>query len=192
MAHVRLSRYEAEEGDLPPLCVCCGRSATHLEEKTLSWRPGWVVALILTGPLWFLAALAFTQRMQTRLPLCDTHRVHWMWRSWFIYGGLPVLFILAIGSVALLGDVDRQYRSVAGTWAGLACFGSCVLGVAWLFTAVLIQQLAIHASEITNRSITLTNLSPRFVEAVEREHRMARAEAAWGQGRRTAADRRPR
>jgi hypothetical protein len=188
MARVRLSRYEAEEGSLPPLCLCCGASATRLVEKSFSWWPPWILVLLITGPFWFLAALAFSRRMHTRMPLCEVHRNHWMWRSWFVYGAFPILVLLGIGTIALVGDAGGSSRVVAG----LACFGTGVVVVGWLFSAILLQQLAIHASEITDRSIILTNLSPRFVEAVERERRLARGEGTQGPHRQAAANRRPR
>jgi hypothetical protein len=47
MAQIRLSRYEVEANDLPPLCICCGAPAVVYKSKNFAWHPSWVWILIV-------------------------------------------------------------------------------------------------------------------------------------------------
>ena len=88
MASVRIGRYEAVEGLLPPVCMKCGAEALLFKKKTFSWHPSWVLLLLIAGLLPFLiVALVPTERMTVHAPLCDEHRYHWTWRGLFIWLG---------------------------------------------------------------------------------------------------------
>src|SRR5882724_5974690 len=65
MAQVFLHRDEAEDGDLPPVCVCCGRRAERWDTQRFSWHPWWV-----NNPLWLLF---MKKRMNATLPFCADH-----------------------------------------------------------------------------------------------------------------------
>jgi hypothetical protein len=54
MASVRIGRYEAVEGLLPPVCMKCGAEALLFKKKTFSWHPSWVLLLLIAGLLPFL------------------------------------------------------------------------------------------------------------------------------------------
>ena len=51
MAKVKLGRREAEDGDLPPVCMRCGAVATEWKTKKFSWYPPWVSLLALLALL---------------------------------------------------------------------------------------------------------------------------------------------
>ena len=41
MATITLGRFEAEEGQLPPLCLRCGAPAVRFNPRIFSWQPLW-------------------------------------------------------------------------------------------------------------------------------------------------------
>ena len=55
------------------------------------------------------------------------------------------------------------------SWAVGFCLGSIALLLGWLVAVVVIQLGAIRATEITDRSITLTNVAQGFLIAYEEE-----------------------
>jgi hypothetical protein len=170
MARVRLSRREAMDGDLPPVCMRCGAPSDLVKSKTFSWNPSWVWVLILCGLLPFLiVALVLTKRMRVRAPLCQAHAGHWAWRSWFIMGGLVVVVILGIAAGVAVAELDRQPR--LRNVGGYLCVGVAVFALIWLVAAAIIQANAIGPAEITDRDITLVRVAPEFADALRRERR---------------------
>jgi hypothetical protein len=177
MATIRLVREEAEDGDLPPVCMCCGEPATVLRAKNFSWHPDWVYLLLLLGLLpCLIAALIVTKRMRIRAPLCEEHKNHWLWRNWFAYGGLTGIFFLGVGVIALMLTWDDPQGQMSGLF-GLLCFGLLGLGLAWLLAAFVVQNLGIRPIEITDRTITLRRVAPEFVDAVREEREYRRRES---------------
>jgi hypothetical protein len=53
------------------------------------------------------------------------------------------------------------------------------LFIIWLFVAVFIQQGAIRAAEITDGSITLSKVSPAFIDALEAARDRRRSRDDW-------------
>jgi hypothetical protein len=72
MARVRLDRYEAEEGDLPPVCICCGARARDYVRRKFVYYP-----VLLTTAV--LIRMMVTRRMTTLLPCCPAHAGGWLW-----------------------------------------------------------------------------------------------------------------
>src|SRR5258707_9669465 len=101
MAQIRLSRYEAEEGMLPPICVRCGAPATRYKGVGFSTLADWFYLLVLFI-LWPLAVLAVLLRQRVRflLPVCDGHRNHWRWRR----AVLVCCFVLVVCYLGMLLD----------------------------------------------------------------------------------------
>jgi hypothetical protein len=166
MARVRLGRYEAEEGRLPPVCMCCGAPADLTKAKLFNWHPGWVYALILVGLLPFLiVALVLTKRMRVRAPVCAAHTYYWTWRSLFVLGGFLALVLVGIAAIVLMASTEG--RQQAHNMAGLFCVGVAVLGLVWLVAAAVIQNLTIRPVEITDRDITLIKVSREFADALQ-------------------------
>src|SRR4051794_36566346 len=100
MPSVRLDRYEAENGEMPQVCMRCGEPATTVTARTFSWYPSWVMILFFCGLLpYILVAWLTTKRMLVRLPLCDQHENHWRWRSQVTWGGLALLVLLGVAAV---------------------------------------------------------------------------------------------
>src|SRR5690242_4942118 len=113
MAEVRLGRLEAEEGELPPLCLRCGAPATMYNSRRLAWQPGWVVVLFaLTFWPLLLMSLLIRKRMRLRAPFCDAHGNYWRRRfliAAIVYGGLAGL---VIAGLSLLAAAQADGRTV--------------------------------------------------------------------------------
>ncbi len=166
MAQVRIRRREVEDG-LPSVCMVCGDDASFDVRRTFRWHPQWVALLILLGLLpYVLVALMLTQRMTVDVPLCTKHRGHWTWRNWVSYGGLALCLVLGFLAILLIGILDDRRGRGAPEAAGFLCAGVGFLGLVWLITVVVIQQIGIRATEITDRDITLTNVSADFEDAL--------------------------
>src|SRR5262249_27098808 len=150
--------------------------ATIAKNKTFRWHPSWIDTLIVVGLLCFtplfiagvVMAFAMSKSMRVAVPLCEAHKNHWLWRTWYILGGFAFFLfagILAFVLVTGLSDENREMRGIAG----LACVGTAGAGLIWLISAAIIQNGAIRASEITESRITLIRVSPKFVDAVRPE-----------------------
>jgi hypothetical protein len=165
MASVRLRRYEAEDGQLPPVCLVCGGKARSLTSKVMRWHPSWVYVLILLGLLPLLIGILLTQKScRLEAPLCREHKNHWFSRSlvtWLSFLGL--IFVIGI-LVAVLSS--RQPGRGDDTFA-FVCLGSVVLVLVWLIIVAVLNQTAVRPSEITDRHITLNGVSPEFVDALD-------------------------
>jgi hypothetical protein len=178
MPVVRLHRCEAEDGDLPAVCMCCGAPARFTQSKVFKWHPPWVLALALVGLLpYAIVAIILTKRMRVWAPLCDRHQGHWFWRGVYSWGGLIVLIVLGIGAIMLMTADQRPRRGGAGgeELGGLACVGVVVLGLVWAVGLSVAQGTGIRPTEITDRSISLAGVSERFIDALA-EDREAAAE----------------
>jgi hypothetical protein len=176
MALVRLDRYEVERNRLPEVCMRCGAAATLMKDRTFSWHPPWVdwfiiLGLVLFWPLLIVGIIlssSMTKRMRVTVPLCEGHKNHWLWRKWFIYGGLLGVACLGFGAMAFLISTGPQDPDLQ-TLAGWTCAGSALVGLIWLIAAAIVEKGGIRASEITDEQISLIRVSPAFVEALGRE-----------------------
>jgi hypothetical protein len=166
MAQIQLGRYEAEEGELPTLCLRCGAPATLFKAKRFAWHPSWVYFLIPVAALpFFVAAALLTRRMRVLAPLCNAHKNHWVRRELFFAGGLLGLLVLLIAAVAVLVETG----GLTGRWPGLLCVGWLGVLAAWIGVVFLTQLGAIRPKEITEYSITLAGAAPEFVAQFRRE-----------------------
>jgi hypothetical protein len=174
---IRLMRHEVKKNQLPLRCMKCGADATTSVKKTFSWHPSWVLLLLLCGLVPFLfVALMLNTRMTVHAPMCAEHRGHWRWRAWFIWGGFFLLVLLGCIAASLTGSNNAALSSIGTALFPLIVFG----GLAWLIAAAIIQQTGIRTTRISDESITLTNVSAEFAEAV-RQTRLS-AEASGNRG----------
>jgi hypothetical protein len=175
MAWVELSRYEAETGDLPEVCMRCGEPATVQNRYRFTWHPGWVYALIPLGYLVYaIVAAALTQNVRCLTFFCDRHKNHWRARTLLIWGTLVVLAAVFGGGFALAGALSSHFSKLAQDWVfGSLGVAAAMLLVCWLISIPIIQGTAIHPTEISERQLRLQRVSPAFVTAVE-EYRRSR------------------
>jgi hypothetical protein len=171
MARLRLSRSEVEDDLLPAVCMCCGAPAAVRKTKAFAWdQPGILSVLLLLGIcIWplllvgLLIAVLNTRRMQVRVPLCEAHQHYWRLRTLFTFGGLAAFLVLGV----LLVLAWRSRPSVLAELLPVLVLGTLLAGAIWLVTAAILQQHSIRPTEITPRGITLVNVSPRFIQALQ-------------------------
>ncbi len=179
MASIQLSRYEAEEGDLPDVCMCCGEEATERVRRRFVSHPLWVYVLI---PLFYIpyliVAIILTEHIRCYTLFCPRHKHYFLIRSLFVWGALVGILAFMVGGFFLVGWLSGQVdKSVEGYVFGSFCFGTIALLFGWLVSIPISQVTAIHPANPTERRVTLKRVSPAFVEAVHqyREERKGRS-----------------
>ncbi len=172
MASVHLTSFEVEERLLPPICLRCGALATTYQQKNFQWNH-WTAVFVYCGLLPDFLGNSSTRAMIVQVPLCDRHKKHWFWRSFFIVVGLVLLFFLGLTGVVLLEDYQRRNQEDMVGLVGLG-LGSAVL--LWLISVVALSYLVIRPTEVDEWGITLTNVSTVFVAALAEERNLRRQE----------------
>jgi hypothetical protein len=179
MASIQLSRYEAEEGDLPDVCMCCGAPATEWKRRRFISHPLWVYVLIPFGwvPYAIVAAI-LTEHIRCYTIFCPRHKNYFFVRNLFVWGSLVLVLVLIVGGFVLAFSLSgRGDKSSEGILFGSLCIGTLVLLFGWLASIPISQVTAIHPADPTEHKVTLKCASPAFVEAV-RQHRKERKSQA--------------
>jgi hypothetical protein len=167
MPRIRLSRYEAVRGDLPAVCMCCGKPADEAPKRTFTWVPQWVLIAIVAPAIFLILALVLMRRMTIRTPLCNQHLSYWRKRSRFIWIGLGVLVCVMFWTIGVVNnDQHAHLREKVLPWV---CLGTFVLGLIWLIVAAVIQANTIRPTKITEEDIYLTGVCQEFADAVREE-----------------------
>ncbi len=163
MAEIRLGRYEIEHYDPPPVCIRCGAPSVVCKDHRFNWYPLW--AFLVLG---VIGAAMFTKRMTVPVPLCDRHKWHWGGRTAIVLLGLLAFIGLFIGGAVLANEDDDL--------APYIFFPIGLLFLAWIVSAVVLAATTIRPREITDKSITLTGVSPDFIDALNEARRGERGE----------------
>jgi hypothetical protein len=172
VASVKLSQYEIEEYDPPEVCMKCGAPSSVVVRRTFSWTPQWVSTLIVVGILFFtplaliflIVSAVVTKRMAVRIPLCEKHKGLWTKRMLIVLLGLLVILAF-VGCAAYVSVAEGDLSDLAvPLWIVVVAL---LLG--WLITLVVLQQSAIRPTEITDGNITLTGVSPGYLEALRED-----------------------
>ncbi len=176
MASIKLSRYEAEEGDLPDVCMCCGAEATERKRRRFVSHPVWVYVLMPFGFIpYAIVAAILTEHIRCYTLFCPQHKNYYLTRNLIVWGALIAIVIVIIGSGILAGLLsDRVNQSMQGFVTGAWCIMTLVLPLCWLISIPVSQETAIHPTNGESRYLTLKHVSPAFVEAV-RQYRADRA-----------------
>lgn len=162
MAKVRITRREAEQGLLPPVCALTGESTEDVKRKTFLWQPGWISVLILAGLLpYLIVAMLLRKSMTVNLPLVRAKHGHWAWR-------MAVGLLLILGSLgAFFGGVAMNMQRDTETVGGYLMLGGLAGFVLSLIVVAVLNQLGIRPTEITDNDITLAGVHQNFVDALE-------------------------
>jgi hypothetical protein len=153
-----------ETDDLPPVCAQCGEPASDRITKVFSWHPPWIAVTILAGLLiYIILAMVLTKRMTVRVPFCGLHRNHWSKRNLII--GLSAAGIAALGILSFVLVLSRPGNN--DELFGFVCLGSALVFLVWVIFVAVLQSTSIRPTEITDRTITLRNVSDAFADAVE-------------------------
>lgn len=179
MASIKLSRYEAEEGDLPDVCMCCGAEATERKRRRFTSHPFWVYVLLPWGWIpYAIVASILTEHIRCYTLFCPRHKNHFFVRNLIVWGSLVLILPIIFGSFIIAGSLSKgASRSTEDILFGLACLGSVVLLLGWLISIPISQATAIHPANATERHLILKRVSPEFVDAV-RQYRANRKERA--------------
>jgi hypothetical protein len=155
--------------DLPRVCMKCGADATTSKEKKFSWYPPWIILLIFLGVWPFLiVALIMTKWKRVELQFCDQHKNHYLIRT--LIGIAGVLGLVGIGFLTVMVMANSQPGNQGNDVGPFLCLGWFVLLLIFAVTmSVVNMATTIRPTEITDRDITLKNVSPEFVRAMEEE-----------------------
>lgn len=182
MAEIRLGRAEVERGRLPKVCMVCGARASVKRKKAFKWYPPW--AWWVGG---IILASIMSKSMRINAPLCHEHRNHWLMRTLLIILGF--VGVVALGATCLFIAAAKSGAN-GGNDKPIAIAGglTVILFVAWIILLVVLQQTAIRAKEITDRSMTLIGVNKKFISALRELREERRSETAEA---RPSARRRP-
>ena len=176
MASVQLTKRDIDNERLPGVCMCCSSAATVSRNHTFFWQPmdanaTQIAAVILRLAGIILIRFSDKRSMTVPVPLCDRHKYTFRWHAVLQYGGLLLLlllsflFILAVvngpDSMDEIRGVPPDGRKTVTAIAGSLCF---LEPIVWLAALVIYSWLSIRATEITDDSITLTNVSREFAD----------------------------
>jgi hypothetical protein len=179
MASIELTRREAEDGDLPNVCMRCGEPATVRKRRLFVSHPLWIYVLL---PFWFvpyaIVAAILTQRVRCYSHFCPRHKNHWLTRALIIWGGFPVLLALYGAGFFIAAWIEESGNISNDTLGAMAAVWNLGLLLLWLTSIPFCQLTAIHPANVTERRLTLQRVAPAFVEAVRnyREKPTSRAE----------------
>jgi hypothetical protein len=172
VAIIELDRREFLQKDLPFVCLKCGRPADLWMSKRFDWMSRGAAVANAFGP-----ANLPPKLIEVRLPLCWTHRRHWLWRAIFAWaGGVTLLACFGLG-IAMIEDrtLFMEYpivRQSVEVGFGMSCIGLPL----WVVSMLVIQTTAIRLNAITDKSITLKGVSPKFIERLEEYRRTPAAD----------------
>lgn len=171
------------EDPLPRVCMRCGEDATVVRKQTFLWQPmsadiGQAISVVLR-----LAGLIVwrgdsMRAMKVPVPLCAKHKNLFLWPALLQYGGLLLFLLLgvllvlaAISGPDSLDEIRRRGQGLPPdgrkAWTGLVAVTFLLEPIVWLGALVIVRWRGIRATEITDRSITLANVSQKFADEIE-------------------------
>jgi hypothetical protein len=113
-------------------------------------------------------------RLNLILPFCHDHRNHWSTRFALLWSLFFVMLFLWVAAVPILFALAYpKAQGIGGPENGWSCLAVMGLGILWLIVAAKIQYSAIRATDITDHSITLHNVSAVFVDALDPDYVIA-------------------
>jgi len=184
MARVRIPLSRTKASQLPPVCIVCGAAVDARVAKLFSWRPGFLSWGFWLG-LFFcqLVALAIaivgfisTRRVLVECPVCERHRSHWAWRSFWTTA--PLLVITATDLTVSILIVT----TALSPWEAFSylLFGTAFAIIVWAIIAKTIQLSGVRVDEITEDDVRLTGVDAGFAELLRFEYRHDRTAPDFG------------
>jgi hypothetical protein len=171
MASIRLGRYEARQGNLPPVCIRCGTAAEVYRKRVFYISPWWIYLGIPFALLpFFILALWRSKPARVRVPLCPLHRNLWRWQQPALILActlVSVIFGLIPIQLSLQGRYAAEQEKKILLVASMATFAGPLL---YLGATITLKYLGIHATELDTNSVTLTGVAAEFAEALRVEH----------------------
>jgi hypothetical protein len=165
VAELKLGRLEAEEGELPPLCLRCGQPAEVYCPQKLSAQPGWTYCLLLFTFWPFLILMPLVRRNARILaPLCTTHKNYWRRRRLPAIGSVAAVLLVLFILYLVIDGLDLIESPFILMWMMF-----WLAGLLWLGRTALLFLNALCALEINEDELTLNGVSPRFVLCIQAE-----------------------
>jgi hypothetical protein len=175
MASIQLTRYKAEEGDLPNVCMRCGEPDTERKRLRFTSHPLWVYVLLPFGYIVYaIVAAVLTENVRCYTQFCHRHKNHWFIRTLIIWVGFVALLVFIVSIIIVVASLAS--KATMDSLFGYLSLGSVLLMFCWLISIPLIQLTSIHAAEVSKRRITLKCISPEFADAVLEYRKKRRAE----------------
>jgi len=134
--------------------MVCGRPAEGHSRQHFTWMP--FSKRILNNDAGRARA---RQQIWVDVPLCEWHVGYFWKRELLKY--LPLILIIGL-TIILAAVKEEGYKSTIGVLIaviGIACCG-------WLIWVAMVWHRTIRPKEITENSITLTNICDQFVMAI--------------------------
>jgi hypothetical protein len=164
MASVEITRREAEQRQLPPVCMRCGEAARQTYQTDFFDGRG---------------------RILLFAPLCYFHRNHFKWRTRvLVFGLVGSIFVLGLGIFVIADGIRTGIEN--GIGGGRTPF-KFLISIIWLLiglcgavgsivTFLVFKYTGIRVTGVTYNAVTFTEVAPEFVEAL-RVQRQIKEEA---------------
>jgi len=171
MATIRLGRYEARQGNLPPVCIRCGIAASTYRNKVFVYSPSWIyLGIPFAFVPFFLLAWYRSKPARAYVPLCPLHRNLWRWQQPVLIA-ISALVSVGFGCLPLVLAFQGKYDSEKEAKIIVVASLAAVAGVAlYVGASIALKYLGIHAIEVDAHGITLTGVAAEFVEALRVAH----------------------
>jgi hypothetical protein len=168
--------------ELPAVCMRCGKPASNVVPKTFGWHPGWVYLMVLlVGLPYILLYVLLSKRVHLQTPFCDKHKRHWASRRLILAETFILCLMVLAGLFLADSALEPQARRALD---GLFVILFVVLPLGWILVPISLHMTSIRATGITQNELRLTNVSPKFAEAVraqaERDSKQSTPEPLWG------------
>ncbi len=181
MAKVSLTKRELSSGELPLLCMKCGKTVRKPIEITLTYWPNAVRAAVFTGLVFAFGlggaiAYAFLRKkivkFPSQIPICSRHRNMWKKPLQVIFGSLiagnVLMFLILIMS-------RYNQRNTSQTDVN-AFYISMIFLVIGMFIGNIMIQTAVIIESVNGNNAKFNNISEKFIAALI-EHRESDEEA---------------
>jgi hypothetical protein len=103
------------------------------------------------------------------VPLCNAHRNYWIIRRAIIVGGFVVLVGCCFGTMFAVGFSRGMDPNRTDPVMLLVCLAWMMVMGLWAAFVLYLIRTGIRAERITDRDITLTNVSAEFVRVLYEE-----------------------
>jgi hypothetical protein len=176
----KVLRRDAQEGNLPRLCVCCGKPATSFQKHVDFLGLGGLSAIYL--PLVIVWIMKQAEACPLCQPVCDRHKHYFFRRRFIRWASFFGAIFLAVWAGIWLGNneflnlhLDGHQRFAVVMGAALA-----ILGIGILFRLKL-RRCGIHVGQYDTEYITLLRINDRFANAVALRGRKKRRPTRHGE-----------
>lgn len=164
MATIKLNRLAAETGQLPAVCLCCGKLAPHRVKNQFYLRStGIMIAMMFLGWPWRMLLLPQAYESVTLyVPMCGTHRYRLSWHNW-------MMILVAIGAIIVVPLLIAGNYVESESVKSLAQMLTLVLAVGVMGAGLGVPVFMDHRSALIDYStisVTLTSVSETFVQGV--------------------------